>query len=186
MGLIPDLNLVLIKSIKWFKYKLPKKSNCGYHRKVNSVLKNSQVFKINVYKHFIGILTTVLTTIYLWKGGIQWEKARILFFIKIIKLTKLKKKTLKNPAFKPISEGLTVARQKGLEPLTYCLEGSCSIQLSYWRIFWKISRKYPRNLNKSAFILYWLVHNLSRPFFKKVQIEKFILYLSLPYGFYVV
>ena len=28
-----------------------------------------------------------------------------------------------------------VARQKGLEPLTYCLEGSCSIQLSYWRIF---------------------------------------------------
>ena len=29
-----------------------------------------------------------------------------------------------------------MARQKGLEPLTYCLEGSCSIQLSYWRIFW--------------------------------------------------
>ena len=27
-----------------------------------------------------------------------------------------------------------MARQKGLEPLTYCLEGSCSIQLSYWRI----------------------------------------------------
>ena len=27
-----------------------------------------------------------------------------------------------------------LARQKGLEPLTYCLEGSCSIQLSYWRI----------------------------------------------------
>ena len=26
-----------------------------------------------------------------------------------------------------------MARQKGLEPLTYCLEGSCSIQLSYWR-----------------------------------------------------
>ena len=30
----------------------------------------------------------------------------------------------------------SVARQKGLEPLAYCLEGSCSIQLSYWRIFW--------------------------------------------------
>ena len=29
-----------------------------------------------------------------------------------------------------------MARQKGLEPLTYCLEGSCSIQLSYWRIYW--------------------------------------------------
>ena len=28
-----------------------------------------------------------------------------------------------------------LARQKGLEPLTYCLEGSCSIQLSYWRIW---------------------------------------------------
>ena len=27
-----------------------------------------------------------------------------------------------------------MARQKGLEPLTYCLEGSCSIQLSYCRI----------------------------------------------------
>ena len=29
----------------------------------------------------------------------------------------------------------TVVRQKGLEPLAYCLEGSCSIQLSYWREF---------------------------------------------------
>ena len=28
----------------------------------------------------------------------------------------------------------SVARQKGLEPLAYCLEGSCSIQLSYQRI----------------------------------------------------
>ena len=29
-----------------------------------------------------------------------------------------------------------LARQKGLEPLAHCLEGSCSIQLSYWRISW--------------------------------------------------
>ena len=29
---------------------------------------------------------------------------------------------------------LFLARQKGLEPLAYCLEGSCSIQLSYWRM----------------------------------------------------
>ena len=27
-----------------------------------------------------------------------------------------------------------MARQKGFEPLAYCLEGSCSIRLSYWRI----------------------------------------------------
>ena len=29
---------------------------------------------------------------------------------------------------------LNLARLKGLEPLTHCLEGSCSIQLSYKRI----------------------------------------------------
>jgi hypothetical protein len=29
---------------------------------------------------------------------------------------------------------LKMARQKGFEPLAYCLEGSCSIRLSYWRI----------------------------------------------------
>lgn len=33
-----------------------------------------------------------------------------------------------------------MARQKGLEPLAYCLEGSCSIQLSYWRIGKKLER----------------------------------------------
>ena len=33
-----------------------------------------------------------------------------------------------------------VARQKGLEPLAYCLEGSCSIQLSYWRVSVKLER----------------------------------------------
>ena len=30
---------------------------------------------------------------------------------------------------------LTLARQEGFEPPTYCLEGSCSILLSYWRIY---------------------------------------------------
>ena len=30
---------------------------------------------------------------------------------------------------------IKVARQEGLEPPAYCLEGSCSIQLSYWRIY---------------------------------------------------
>ena len=33
-----------------------------------------------------------------------------------------------------IQKGLV--RQKGFEPLAYCLEGSCSIQLSYWREYW--------------------------------------------------
>ena len=35
-----------------------------------------------------------------------------------------------------------MARLKGLEPLTYCLEGSCSIQLSYIRLldFWLMER----------------------------------------------
>ena len=30
---------------------------------------------------------------------------------------------------------MLMARQEGLEPPTYCLEGSCSIQLSYWRLW---------------------------------------------------
>ncbi len=29
-----------------------------------------------------------------------------------------------------------LVRQKGLEPLAHCLEGSCSIHLSYWREYW--------------------------------------------------
>ena len=38
-----------------------------------------------------------------------------------------------NWRFNQLSYTHHVVRQKGLEPLTYCLEGSCSIQLSYWR-----------------------------------------------------
>ena len=34
---------------------------------------------------------------------------------------------------RPCGPDLTVARQEGFEPPTYCLEGSCSILLSYWR-----------------------------------------------------
>ena len=33
------------------------------------------------------------------------------------------------------AETKEMARQKGFEPLAYCLEGSCSIRLSYWRVF---------------------------------------------------
>ena len=38
---------------------------------------------------------------------------------------------------------LTLARQEGLEPPAYCLEGSCSIRLSYWRTF-----KNPRKMER--------------------------------------
>ena len=33
-----------------------------------------------------------------------------------------------------------MARQKGFEPLAYCLEGSCSILLSYWRVLERVTR----------------------------------------------
>ena len=42
-----------------------------------------------------------------------------------------------------------MARQKGLEPLAYCLEGSCSIQLSYWRIW---ERGLPLPAERIAFL----------------------------------
>ena len=40
-----------------------------------------------------------------------------------------------------------MARQKGLEPLTPCLEGRCSIQLSYWRIGHYFARSGVQNNN---------------------------------------
>ena len=46
-----------------------------------------------------------------------------------------KKDSLNSNNSKPSSCSVEVARQEGLEPPTYCLEGSCSIQLSYWRIY---------------------------------------------------
>ena len=39
---------------------------------------------------------------------------------------------LSNPGLLPRTENMV--RQEGFEPPAYCLEGSCSIQLSYWRI----------------------------------------------------
>ena len=39
-----------------------------------------------------------------------------------------------NWRFNQLSYTHHMARLKGLEPLTHCLEGSCSIQLSYRRI----------------------------------------------------
>ena len=36
---------------------------------------------------------------------------------------------------KPHKSQIELARLKGLEPLTHCLEGSCSIHLSYRRLW---------------------------------------------------
>ena len=51
---------------------------------------------------------------------------------------------------KAIPEGMAfstlVVTQSGFEPETYCLEGSCSIQLSYWAIIFLLS-PFKLNLN---------------------------------------
>ena len=36
-------------------------------------------------------------------------------------------------AFKEAWRKVKMARQEGLEPPTYCLEGRCAIRMSYWR-----------------------------------------------------
>ena len=60
--------------------------------------------------------------------------------------------TPKTECSKPGSE---LVRQKGFEPLAYCLEGSCSILLSYWRI--------------SALTLYAFSLHLSRGIFTGIS-----------------
>ena len=62
-----------------------------------------------------------------------------------------------------------LARQKGFEPLTYCLEGSCSIQLSYWRISFRMNyfKLLPRSF--SLYIIsnhYRFVNTFFQLFFK--------------------
>jgi hypothetical protein len=44
---------------------------------------------------------------------------------------------LLSPLPHPLSLAITQhpTRQEGIEPPTYSLEGCCSIQLSYWRLF---------------------------------------------------
>ena len=57
---------------------------------------------------------------------------------------------LSNPGLLPRKR---VARQEGFEPPAYCLEGSCSIQLSYWRIgdpFSGDCLKFPKTQDKKS------------------------------------
>ena len=47
-----------------------------------------------------------------------------------------------------------MVRQEGLEPPTYCLKGSCSIQLSYWRIYGAVNGTRTRNSQFGKLELY--------------------------------
>lgn len=50
---------------------------------------------------------------------------------------------VKGVRFLHLTPCFLVARQGGLEPPTDCLEGNCSIRLSYWRAKWKHSLFFP-------------------------------------------
>ena len=80
-----------------------------------------------------------------------------------------------------------LARLKGLEPLTYCLEGSCSIQLSYKRIYLIVERVMgieptrpawkagilPLNYTRTCCATLIIIHNRSpivKPFLKNIRI----------------
>ena len=47
-----------------------------------------------------------------------------------------------------------MARQEGFEPPTYCLEGSCSILLSYWRVYADRANKIGKH-NVACFFRRW-------------------------------
>ena len=53
----------------------------------------------------------------------------------------------------------SVARLKGLEPLTHCLEGSCSIHLSYKRKYSRISAEYRKATTVSFNLQQLLLNN---------------------------
>ncbi len=56
----------------------------------------------------------------------------------------------KGARFLQLTPCFLLARQGGLEPPTDCLEGNCSIRLSYWRAKWRISLFFPYLKVKSA------------------------------------
>ena len=52
-----------------------------------------------------------------------------------------------------------LVRQQGLEPRTYCLEGSCSVLLSYWRTFFDTG-KIQFFINYVKYIVLLMIMNL--------------------------
>ncbi len=73
---------------------------------------------------------------------------------------KVMMKQVKNSCVKGEKEAIPI----GFEPMTYCLEGSCSIQLSYGICFLKIGRK---NRTFRSFKCYWQLKSSNS--FKKTQ-----------------
>ena len=51
-----------------------------------------------------------------------------------------------------------LVRQKGLEPPTYCLEGSCSIRMSYWRVLERVMGIEPTPTAWKAVVLAVILH----------------------------
>ena len=59
---------------------------------------------------------------------------------------------------RPYRSSLRLVRQKGLEPPTYCLEGSCSIRMSYWRVLERVMGIEPTPTAWKAVVLAVILH----------------------------
>ena len=53
---------------------------------------------------------------------------------------------------------LRMVRQEGFEPPTYCLEGSCSIRVSYWRVLERVMGIEPTPTAWKAVVLAVILH----------------------------
>ena len=73
-----------------------------------------------------------------WRKGIRdWDRSQSLIFSGVGKGTRTLDTRNHNPVLSQLSythHRSEMVRQEGFEPPAYCLEGSCSIQLSYWRM----------------------------------------------------
>ena len=80
---------------------------------------------VNDYAFRIAVIDTLVERIYLYDG----DDARIEIFCNA------SENSIKVPINEPSGSFIgQLARQEGLEPPTLCLEGKCSVLLSYWRI----------------------------------------------------